>query len=100
MYIIRREEHTKELESLFLRIYRPKGNVVKGKLRRAINLIPKLKTQVKEKIRQDYIDLFKGDELFDKKKKNRCRKFLASKVERPLKGLLRNYQRIYCTLSS
>ena len=47
LYIIRREEHTKEVESLFLRIYRPKGNVVKGKLRRAINLLPKLKAQVK-----------------------------------------------------
>jgi hypothetical protein len=82
LYIIRREEHTKEVESLFLRIYRPKGNVVKGKLRRAINLLPKLKVQVKEKIRQEYVDLFKGYELFDKKKKKHRRKHKFN----PLKG--------------
>ena len=71
LYIIRREEHTKEVESLFLRIYRPKGNTVRGALRRAINLLPELKAQVKERSRQEIDDIFKGYKLFDKKKKKR-----------------------------
>ncbi len=93
LYIIRREEHTKEVESLFLRIYRPKGNVVKGKLRRATNLLPKLKAQVKEKIRQEYVDIFKGYELFDKKKKKHRRKHKFN----PLKGCFPKGKHIFAT---
>jgi hypothetical protein len=79
LYIIRREEHTKEVESLFLRIYRPKGNVVKGKLRRAINLLPKLKAQVKERSKQEIDDIFKGYKIFDKEKRKRRRKHRIKK---------------------
>jgi hypothetical protein len=79
LYIIRREEHTKEVESLFLRIYRPKGNAVRGTLRRAINLLPKLKAQVKERNKQEIEDIFKGYKLFDKKKRKRRRKHKIKK---------------------
>jgi hypothetical protein len=84
LYMIRREEHTRELESLLLRIAYPAGNAMRGKLR-TTNLLPKLKAQVKEKIRQEYEDLFKGYKLFDKKKRKRRRKHRIKKFN-SLKG--------------
>jgi hypothetical protein len=42
LYIIRQEEHIKEIESLVLRISYPKGNSVKGKLNRSRDLRPLL----------------------------------------------------------
>jgi hypothetical protein len=81
LYIIRRAEHTRELESLLLRIADPSGNAVRGKLR-TTNLLPKLKVQVKDKIRQEYDDLFKGYKIFDRKKKKLRRKHKFN----PLKG--------------
>lgn len=81
LYIIRKEDHTRELESLVLRIADPSGNAVRGKLR-STNLLPKLKAQVKEKIRQEYEDLFKGYKIFDRKKIKLKRKHKFN----PLKG--------------
>lgn len=73
LYMIRREEHTRELESLLLRIAYPAGNSVRGKLR-TINLLPKLKSQIKERSRQEIEDIFKGYKLFDRKKGKHRRK--------------------------
>ena len=94
LYIIRKADHIKELESLLLRIAYPKGNSQKGKLKSSKNLLPILKRQVKRKIKIEYEDLFKGDRTAAKK----IKKGIKNKnSERPLKGLLKNWQRIYCT---
>ncbi len=49
LYLVRKTDHIKELESLLLRIAGPKGNLTGGKLKRAENL----KTTLKQKIKQE-----------------------------------------------
>src|SRR4030042_3297334 len=53
LYIIRKEEHIREIESLVLRIAYPKENKVRGKLRQSKDLRPLLKRKLKDEwIRQ------------------------------------------------
>jgi len=94
LYIIKKAGHIRELESLVLRIAYPAGNTQKGKLRSSKNLLPILRQQVKQKIRQEVIDIF--DEIYNRKETKRKIK-IKREGERPLKGLLRDYQRIYAS---
>ena len=48
LYILRKTEHLREIETLLLRIADPTGNSVKGRLSRSKNLLPDLKRQVKK----------------------------------------------------
>jgi hypothetical protein len=48
LYIIRKEGHIKEIESLVLRIAYPKGNKVRGKLKQSKDLRPLLKRRLKD----------------------------------------------------
>jgi hypothetical protein len=48
LYIIRKEDHIKEIESLVLRIAYPKGNIVRGKLKKSKDLRPLLKSRLKD----------------------------------------------------
>ncbi|MFH1616780.1 MAG: GIY-YIG nuclease family protein [Planctomycetota bacterium] len=48
LYIIRKEDHIKEIESLVLRIAYPKGNIVRGKLKQSKDLRPLLKSRLKD----------------------------------------------------
>ena len=50
LYIIRKEEHTREIESLLIHIADPSGNAIRGKLR-SKNLRPVLEARVREKNR-------------------------------------------------
>ena len=43
LYIVRKEDHIREIESLVLRIAYPKGNSIKGKLKQSEDLRPSLK---------------------------------------------------------
>ena len=95
LYIIRKEEHIKEIESLVLRISYPKGNSVKGKLKQSKDLRPLLKNKLVEDWKNRLDGIIGG-----RKKvviKSTAKKKKAGKAERPLKGLLRGFQRIYCT---
>ena len=47
VYLVRKSEHIKELESLILRIADPKGNAVRGRLPGADNLRPKIRAKMK-----------------------------------------------------
>lgn len=47
VYLTRKDEHMKELESLFLRIMQPEGNKVKGKFSDSVNLRRELNTQIR-----------------------------------------------------
>ena len=46
LYIIRKEDHIKEIESLVLRVAYPKGNIVRGKLKQSKDLSPLLKRKL------------------------------------------------------
>ncbi len=95
LYIISKQEHIKEFESVILRIAYPKGNSVRGKLSRAKNLRPSLKRRLKaEWVRQ-------VDGIIGGRNKSGVQRIVKkrreSKVERPLQGLFRHYQPIYAT---
>jgi hypothetical protein len=62
LYIIRKTEHIKELESLLLRIAYPEGNAIRGELK-SENLLPYLKRQVKNRFQQDLHALFDKERL-------------------------------------
>jgi len=94
LYIIRKEDHIKEIESLVLRIAFPQGNIVRGKLKQSKDLSPLLK----RKLDDEWVK--KRDGIIGKKSrpagKIRKGKINADNAAITLKGLLRNYQRIYC----
>ena len=87
LYVIRKSDHVKELESLLLRIAYPEGNRQRGKLTRSKNLLPGLKLQVKSKIKIEIEDLFKSTRIKRKVvKKKTVQKNNEAKSERPLVG--------------
>ncbi|MGA2678698.1 MAG: GIY-YIG nuclease family protein [Sedimentisphaerales bacterium] len=95
LFIIRKEEHIKELESLIVHVAKPKGNSLSGKFRNAENLLPELDKTVDE-LYQNYKAKMFGQTI---KKKTTTAKTIKSdgKKEKPLRGLLRDDQRIYCS---
>jgi predicted GIY-YIG superfamily endonuclease len=85
LYIISKQEHIKEFESVILRVAYPKGNSVKGKLSRAKNLRPSLKRRLKAEWERQ-IDGIIGGKKKDKVKST-VKKTKAGKAERPLKNV-------------
>ncbi len=63
LYLVRNEEHIHEIESLLVRIAHPKGNrvVPRGKSRGP--LLKQLKLLVKQKQKQEFVDLFGGKQV-------------------------------------
>lgn len=100
LYIIRKADHIKELESLLLRIAYPKGNSVRGKLK-STNLLPLLKVQVKRKIKEELEALFKGSHVYSANPKTAARKIIktaeAKNNTKPLSGVFRAGKCIYVT---
>ena len=99
LYIISKQEHIKEFESVILRIAYPKGNSVRGKLSRAKNLRPSLKRRLKAEWERQ-IDGIIGSKKKEAvkstvKKKAKKRASKATKEGNVLKGLLRNGQGLY-----
>jgi len=95
LYIISKQEHIKEFESVILRVAYPKGNTVKGKLSRAKNLRPSLKRGLKAEWERQINGIIGG-----KKKetvKSTVKKAKAGKAERPLKGVFPGGKVIYGT---
>lgn len=99
LYIIHKTDHIKELESLLLRIAYPEGNALRGKLK-STNLMPLLKTQVKQKIKEELEALFKGYHILKKaqiKSKKKIKTTSNKQKEKPLKGFFPGGKRIYVT---
>ncbi len=61
LYLTRDEKYLNELESLFLNIYKPKGNKVKGKLRGSTSLKKDLYKKAKEEALRSVDDMFGRD---------------------------------------
>lgn len=97
LYVIRKTDHIKELESLLLRIAFPESNNQRGKLK-STNLLPLLKTQVKRKIKEELEDIFKGHHIKTAKKKTTAKKKVSkAKADKPLKGYFPTGKCIYAT---
>jgi hypothetical protein len=97
LYIIRKENHIKELESLVLRIAYPKGNRQKGKLAGSKNIRPLLKEKLNaewKRKRSEILDTKKPAKL---KKKTKRRFTKTPKSDRPLKGVFSGGKVIYAT---
>ena len=95
LYIIRKADHIKELESMLLRIAHPEGNKQRGKLRTSNNLLPVLKRQVKRKVKEELDSLFKGYRVPQKNKTRKSAVASGAKKEKPLKGYFSKPTRIY-----
>lgn len=78
LYIIRHPDHIKELESLLLRIADPTGNSVKGRFKRAENLLPVLKRKTKEAAIEEWKSMFKSG----KQPKNNHPKSLSARARK------------------
>lgn len=90
LYIIRKQDYIRELESLVLRIAYPKGNSIKGKLNHSTDLRPLLKNKLKAQWEKQF------NEIIAINKKS-IDKAIIRENNSSLKGLLKDYQRIYCT---
>lgn len=76
LYLVRKTDHIRELESLILRIADPKGNKVKGRLPQAENMSPKLKSL----LRKAHDEKIK--EMFKRARKKKAAKRRGSKKNR------------------
>ena len=75
LYVIRKEDHIREVEALLVRIAGPAGNSQKVKLNKSLNLLPKLKREVKKKQQAERKKLF--EERTGNKKKKATKPHLA-----------------------
>jgi hypothetical protein len=85
LYIIRKEDHVKEIESLALRISRPKGNKVKGKLKKSKNLRPLFKRMFREEQIKQRCGIFGENEKNTRRVEHGKRK-IKKTDKRPLQG--------------
>jgi len=93
LYLIRKTDHLREVESLLLRITTPAGNKVSGKLKRSIDLQPKLKRIMAADSKKVIEEILGTEKLVKKKARKRARK--AAKGARPLKGYFPKGKMIY-----
>jgi len=95
LYIIRKEDHIKEIESLVLRISYPKGNSVRGKLKQSKDLRPLLKRKLKDEWIKQLGVIIGG------KKKEAIKKIIKkatnTKTERPLRDFFPEGKVIYAS---
>jgi len=97
LYIIRKEDHIREVEALLVRIAEPGGNSQKGKLIRSRNLQPELKREVKRRQEEEREKLFEHYAVRVKKGRTvrKQARRARRKVDRPLKGLFPSGKMIY-----
>ena len=97
LYIIRKTDHIREIETILLRIADPTGNYIKGKLKGSRNLRPTLKRIMTEDSRRVIGEILGQTDKPVKRTKAKTRRKKRGKGDRPLKGFLRGWQRIYAT---
>lgn len=94
LYILRRDEHLRELEALVLRIADPTGNYTKGKLKGSKDLRRNLKALLRKDFKEFIEDLLGGGEPVEKKGKRKKAK-ITRKSNRPMKGYFPGGKMIY-----
>lgn len=99
LYVIRKTDHVKELESMLLRIAYPEGNAVRGKLSKADNLLPKLTDLVKRHQEEERKRLLgvRRHSTRQTKKSKAARKAWKTRMakDKPLKGVFSKRTQIY-----
>ena len=97
LYIIRKTDHIREVESVVVRIAEPRGNKQRGRLSGSKNLVRKLDAAIKERQKEERRGML-GDgkgKAARKKVKKRRKKAKGKKEERPLKGYFPKGKMIY-----
>jgi hypothetical protein len=102
LYIIRKDDHIREVESLLMRIAKPPGNRQLGKLGRSKNLLPFLKRTVTSQVKREIEALFKDPartptRATRRKATKKAKRVRTRRVQPSLKGLIRAGKRIYAT---
>ena len=100
LYMIKKTDHIREVESLLIRIADPEGNKLRGKLKGSKNLERALKAAVKQRQyeeREIFFEQRKRDRKKGKRRKVKKRRKKAEGVERPLKGTFPGGKVIYAT---
>lgn len=102
LYLVRKVDHIKEIESLLLSIADPRGNKQGGRLRRATNLQKQLRKLMQERSRIEIDGILKPAPRGTKAKrgvgrtKTKRKKTSPDSAARPLKGLFGG-KRLYAT---
>lgn len=107
LYVIRREEHIREIESILVRIANPSGNKVRGRLGKSKNLRPHLRKLVATRIKEEIETLLGPSKQREKKlvkkraagrsEKPKDKKSKAAREKRPMKGLFKATKVLYAT---
>jgi len=92
LYIIRKTDHIREVESVVVRIAEPKGNRIRGRLGRSRNLERALKAAIKQRQNEEREKIFEQQKR-DRKKGKRGK--AKGRGERPLKGYFPKGKMIY-----
>jgi hypothetical protein len=95
LYLLRRIDHLREIEALLVRIAEPGGNKQRGTLGRSKNLGPQLKRILTADSKKVIDEILESGRKKKKKVKRTIKKGKTKKGEIPLKGYLRDWQRIY-----
>ena len=101
LYLVRKVDHIKEIESLLLRIADPAGNKQGGRLRRATDLERKLRRMMAQRQRQELDEIFRDQAKpsrstarASRRSEGRAGSGAKRGAERPLKGVIGG-KRIY-----
>jgi len=96
LYLVRKVDHIKEIESLILRIADPKGNKQSGKLMAAKNMRRELRVAMHARMRNEIDALFASKRRpVARDSKKRTTPTRTTKSVRPLQGVFRGSKRIY-----
>jgi len=96
LYMIRKTDHIREVESLLVRIAEPRGNSQRGKLGRSKNLVRQLNQAIKQQQEQDRKGIFGHRKLSTQRKPAKRRK-KTTKTARLLHGKFPGGKVIYAT---
>ncbi len=105
LYLVRKVDHIKEIESLLLRIADPAGNKQGGRLRRAKNLDRQLRRMMQQRQQEELDEIFANDtgsrraapEATRRRKVKRKKASRGERADRPLRGVVGGGKRIYAT---
>jgi len=105
LYLVRKVDHIKEIESLLLRIADPAGNKQGGRLRKATNLDRQLRSRMQKRQKEELDEIFSNGtgsrraapKATSRRKVKRKKTSRAERADRPLKGIVGGGKRIYAT---
>ena len=105
LYLVRKVDHIKEIESLLLRIADPAGNKQGGRLRKATNLDRQLRRMMQKRQKEELDEIFAEDsgsrqaasKATSRRKVKRKKTSRGDRADLPLKGVVGGFKRIYAT---